>query len=152
MWDYVPILIGVFGASMVVGIYWKLKKDTIDYAKLLRIVLCVIFVLSLISVLYVPPKFRSALIWFWIALFVLHLVIGRLGSRAKKVYKEFSSDPQRYLISRLSRVDESMKSKVEALAPKGSWNDMSIGKPVSPGPLQIRLAIGASIGILFSLR
>ena len=149
MWNYVPILIGLCGASVVVGICWKVKKDTVSRVKLLRIAVCAVFVLSLISVRYVPPKFGSALIWFWIALLVLYLVITRLGSRAKKVYKEFRSDPQRYLISRVSRVNESMKPIVEALVPKDSWKDVRIGEPVSPGPLQIGLAIGASIGILF---
>lgn len=145
MWDYVPILIGVFGASMVVGIYWKLKKSTVSRLKLLRIALCAAFVLSLISVRNVPLKSGAALIWFWIAEFVLYLVITRLGSRAKKVYKEFRSDPQRYLISRVSRVNESMKPIVEALVPKDSWKDVRIGEPVSPGSLQIGLAIVASI-------
>lgn len=148
MWDYVPILIGVFGASMVVGIYWKLKKSTVSRLKLLRIALCAAFVLSLISVRNVPLKSGAALIWFWIAEFVLYLVIATLGERLKKVYKEFRSDPQRYLISRVSRVNESMKPIVEALVPKDSWKDVRIGKPVSPAPLEIVLAIGVSIGIL----
>jgi hypothetical protein len=149
MWDYVPILIGLCGASVVVGICWKVKKDSVSLVKLLRIAVCAVFVLSLISVRYVPPKFGSALIWFWIALFVLYLVITRLGERLKKVYKEFRSDPQRYLISLLRRIVESMKPNVEALAPKGSWNDMSISKPVSPGLRHIGLAIGALIFALF---
>ena len=84
MWDYVPILIGVFGASMVVGIYWKLKKSTVSRLKLLRIALCAAFVLSLISVRNVPLKSGAALIWFWIAEFVLYLVIATLGERLKK--------------------------------------------------------------------
>lgn len=149
MWDYVPILIGVFGASMVVGIYWKLKKSTVSRLKLLRIALCAAFVLSLISVRNVPLKSGAALIWFWIAEFVLYLVIATLGERLKKGYKEFRSDPQRYLISRVSRVNESMKPIVEALVPKDSWKDVRIGKLVWPGPCQIARAIGASIGILF---
>lgn len=148
MWDYVPILIGVFGASMVVGIYWKLKKSTVSRLKLLRIALCAAFVLSLISVRNVPLKSGAALIWFWIAEFVLYLVIATLGERLKKVYKEFRSDPQRYLISRVSRVNESMKPIVEALVPKDSWKDVRIGKLVSPAPLEIVLAIVASIVIL----
>ena len=149
MWDYVPILIGVLGASMVVGIYWKLKKSTVSRLKLLRIALCAAFVLSLISVRNVPLKSGAALIWFWIAEFVLYLVIATLGERLKKVYKEFRSDPQRYLISRVSRVNESMKPIVEALVPKDSWKDVRIGKPVRPGPCQIARAVGSSISVMF---
>lgn len=145
MWDYVPILIGVFGASMVVGIYWKLKKNTVSRLKLLRIALYAACVLSLISVRNVPLKSGAALIWFWIAEFVLYLVIATLVERLKKVYKEFRSDPQRYLISRVSRVNESMKPIVEALVPKDSWNDIRISKPVWPGSFQVGVAIGASL-------
>ena len=149
MWDYVPIFIGIFGALIASGIYWKLKKNTVSRLKLLRIALYAAFVLSLISVRNVPLKSGAALIWFWIAEFVLYLVIATLGERLKKVYKEFRSDPQRYLISRVSRVNESMKPIVEALVPKDSWKDVRIGKPVRPGPCQIARAVGSSISVMF---
>ena len=149
MWDYVPILIGVCGALMVAGIYWKLKKSTVSRLKLLKIAARVAFVLSLVSTIYVPLKSSAALIWFWIVEFLLYQVIVRLGGRFKKAYKEFRSDPQYYLISRSSCVNESMKPIVEALVPKGSWKDVRIGKPMSPGSVQIALAACASIVALF---
>ena len=149
MWDYVPIFIGIFGALIVSGVYWKLKKDTIDYAKLLRIALCVAFFLSLLSGGRVHLRSGVPLISFWIVVLILRFVIVPRGSRLKKTYDEFRLGPQCYLISRVSRVNKSMKPIVEALAPKDSWKDVRIGEPVSPGPFQIALAIGASIGILF---
>ena len=145
MWDYVPIFIGIFGALIASGIYWKLKKDAIDYAKLLRIALGVAFVLSLISVSNGPLKSGAALICFWIAELIVYRVLVRQGSRLKNAYQEFRADPQQYLRSRLLCVNETVKPIIEALVPKGSWKDVRIGEPVSPGPLQIGLAIGASI-------
>ena len=149
MWDYVPIFIGIFGALIVSGIYWKLKKDAIDYAKLLRIALGVAFVLSLISVSNGPLKSGAAPICFWIAELIVYLVLVRQGSRLKNAYQEFRADPQQYLRSRLLCVNETVKSILGALVPKGSWNDIRISKPVSPGLGQIGRAIVASIGILF---
>lgn len=149
MWDYVPIFIGIFGALVVVGIYRKLKNDPVSDFELLRIGLGVAFVLSLFSARYVHFRSGAALILFWIAELILYLVLVCLGSRLKNAYQEFRSDPQRYLISRALRVNEAVKLILEALVPKGSWNDIRISKPVSPGPLQIRLAIGASIVTLF---
>lgn len=145
MWDYVPIFIGIFGALIASGIYWKLKKDAIDYAKLLRIALGVAFVLSLISASNGPLKSGAVLICFWIAELIVYLVLVRQGSRIKNAYQEFRADPQQYLRSRLLCVNETVKPIIEALVPKGSWKDVRIGEPVSPGPLQIGLAIGASI-------
>ena len=149
MWDYAPICIGIFGALIVSGIYRKLKKDTIDYAKLLRIALCVAFFLSLLSASRIQLRSGAPLILFWIVDLILCLVIVPRGSQLKKTFEELRLDPQRYLISRVSRVNEYMKPIVEALAPKDSWKDVRIGKFVSPAPLEIALAIGASIGILF---
>ncbi|EFF80969.1 hypothetical protein HMPREF0970_00047 [Schaalia odontolytica F0309] len=145
MWNYVPILIGVCGASVVVGIYWKLKKSSVSRLKLLRIALCAAFVLSLVSSSYVPLKSGAALIWFWMAEAIVYLVLVRLGSRLKNAYQEFRLDPQQYRRSRLLCVNETVKPIIEALVPKGSWKDVRIGEPVSPGPLQIGLAIVASI-------
>ncbi|QGS11635.1 hypothetical protein [Schaalia odontolytica] len=140
-----PILIGVCGASVVVGIYWKLKKSSVSRLKLLRIALCAAFVLSLVSSSYVPLKSGAALIWFWMAEAIVYLVLVRLGSRLKNAYQEFRLDPQQYRRSRLLCVNETVKPIIEALVPKGSWKDVRIGEPVSPGPLQIGLAIVASI-------
>ena len=141
MWDYVPILIGVFGASMVVGIYWKLKKDTIDYAKLLRIALCVAFFLSLLSVGRVHLRSGAPLILFWIAEFVLDLVIVRQGTQLKKTYNEFRLDPRRYLESRTMRICEALRPFFDVLAPKGSWKDVRVGKIVRPNGFQIFLVV-----------
>lgn len=141
MWDYVPILIGVFGASMVVGIYWKLKKDTIDYAKLLRIALCVAFFLSLLSVGRVHLRSGAPLILFWIAEFVLDLVIVRQGTQLKKTYNEFRLDPRRYLESRTMRICEALRPYFDVLAPKGSWKDVRVGKIVRPNGFQIFLVV-----------
>ena len=141
MWDYVPILIGVFGALMVVGIYWKLKKDTIDYAKLLRIALCVAFFLSLLSVGRVHLRSGAPLILFWIAEFVLDLVIVRQGTQLKKTYNEFRLDPRRYLESRTMRICEALRPYFDVLAPKGSWKDVRVGKIVRPNGFQIFLVV-----------
>ena len=149
MWDYVPIIIGIFGALIVSGIYRKLKKDAIDYAKLLRIALCVAFFLSLLSASRIQLRSGAPLILFWIVDLILCFVIVPRGSQLKKTFEELRLDPQRYLISRALRVNEAVKPISEALVPKGSWKDVRIGKPVSPGRFQIGLAIGASIGILF---
>ncbi len=145
MWDYVPILIGVFGASMVVGIYWKLKKDTIDYAKLLRIALCVAFFLSLLSVGRVHLRSGAPLILFWIAEFVLDLVIVRQGTQLKKTYNEFRLDPRRYLESRTMRICEALRPYFDVLAPKGSWKDVRVGKIVRPNGFQIFLVVTAIV-------
>jgi hypothetical protein len=145
MWDYVPILIGVFGASMVVGIYWKLKKDTIDYAKLLRIALCVAFFLSLLSVGRVHLRSGAPLILFWIAEFVLDLVIVRQGTQLKKTYNEFRLDPRRYLESRTMRICEALRPFFDVLAPKGSWKDVRVGKIVRPNGFQIFLVVTAIV-------
>ena len=149
VWDYVPIIIGIFGALIVSGIYRKLKKDAIDYAKLLRIALCVAFFLSLLSASRIQLRSGAPLILFWIVDLILCFVIVPRGSQLKKTFEELRLDPQRYLISRALRVNEAVKPISEALVPKGSWKDVRIGKPVSPGRFQIGLAIGASIGILF---
>ena len=145
MWDYVPILIGVFGASMVVGIYWKLKKDTIDYAKLLRIALCVAFFLSLLSVGRVHLRSGAPLILFWIAEFVLDLIIVRQGTQLKKTYNEFRLDPRRYLESRTMRICEALRPYFDVLAPKGSWKDIRVGKIVRPNGFQIFLVVTAIV-------
>lgn len=145
MWDYVPILIGVFGASMVVGIYWKLKKDTIDYVKLLRIALCVAFFLSLLSVGRVHLRSGAPLILFWIAEFVLDLVIVRQGTQLKKTYNEFRLDPRRYLESRTMRICEALRPYFDVLAPKGSWKDVRVGKIVRPNGFQIFLVVTAIV-------
>ena len=145
MWDYVPILIGVFGASMVVGIYWKLKKDTIDYAKLLRIALCVAFFLSLLSVGRVHLRSGAPLILFWIAEFVLDLVIVRQGTQLKKTYNEFRLDPRRYLESRTMRICEALRPYFDVLAPNGSWKDVRVGKIVRPNGFQILLVVTAIV-------
>ena len=145
MWDYVPILIGVFGASMVVGIYWKLKKHTIDYAKLLRIALCVAFFLSLLSVGRVHLRSGAPLILFWIAEFVLDLVIVRQGTQLKKTYNEFRLDPRRYLESRTMRICEALRPYFDVLAPKGSWKDVRVGKIVRPNGFQIFLVVTAIV-------
>lgn len=145
MWDYVPIFISVFGALIVSGIYWKLKKDAIDYIKLLQITLPVAFVLSLFSARYVHFSSGAPLILFWIVDIIPYIVIALWGSQIRKTLEEFRLDPQRYLISRRLRVNEAVKSILEALAPKESWKDVRIGMPVSPGPLRVWLAIGASI-------
>lgn len=145
MWDYVPILIGVFGASMVVGIYWKLKKDTIDYVKLLRIALCVAFFLSLLSVGRVHLRSGAPLILFWIAEFVLDLVIVWQGTQLKKTYNEFRLDPRRYLESRTMRICEALRPYFDVLAPKGSWKDVRVGKIVRPNGFQIFLVVTAIV-------
>ena len=145
MWDYVPIFIGIFGALIVSGIYWKLKKDAIDYIKLLQITLPVAFLLSLFSARYVHFSSGVPLILFWIVDIIPYIVIVLWGSQIRKTLEEFRLDPQRYLISRRLRVNEAVKSILEALVPKGSWKDVRIGEPVSPGRFQIGLAIGASI-------
>lgn len=145
MWDYVPILIGVFGASMVVGIYWKLKRDTIDYVKLLRIALCVAFFLSLLSVGRVHLRSGAPLILFWIAEFVLDLVIVRQGTQLKKTYNEFRLDPRRYLESRTMRICEALRPYFDVLAPKGSWKDVRVGKIVRPNGFQIFLVVTAIV-------
>lgn len=149
VWDYVPICIGIFGALVVVGIYRKLKNNAVSYFKLLQIALGVAFGLSLFSARYV--HFRSAvpLILFWIVEFILYIVIKSWGSQLKKTFEELRLDPQRYLISRALRVNETVKPIKEALVPKGSWKDVRIGRPVSPGRFQIGLGIGASLGVLF---
>lgn len=149
MWDYVPILIGVCGALIVSGIYWKLKKDAIGCVKLLRIALGVAFVLSLFSAGRVHFSSGVPLILFWIVGFVLYFVVVPRCSQLKKNFEELRLDPRRYLISRALHVNEAVKPILEAVVPKGSWNDIRISKLVWPGPLQIARAIGASIGILF---
>lgn len=75
MWDYVPIFIGIFGALIVSGIYWKLKKDAIDCVKLLRIALGVAFVLSLFSAGRVHFSSGVPLVLFWIVDFILCFVV-----------------------------------------------------------------------------
>ena len=126
---------------MVVGIYWKLKKDTIDYAKLLRIALCVAFFLSLLSVGRVHLRSGAPLILFWIAEFVLDLVIVRQGTQLKKTYNEFRLDPRRYLESRTMRICEALRPYFDVLAPKGSWKDVRVGKIVRPNGFQIFLVV-----------
>lgn len=149
MWDYVPIFIGIFGALIVSGIYWKLKEDAIDYAKLVQIALCVAFFLSLLSAGGVRLRSAVPLILFWIVDIILCFVIVPRGSQLKKIFEELRLDPQRYLKSRALRLHEAVKLKMEALVPKGSWNDMRISKPVSPGICQIVLAVGALVLALF---
>lgn len=149
VWDYVPIFIGIFGALIVSGIYWKLKNNAVSYFKLLQIALGVAFGLSLFSARYVHFRSGAPLILFWIVDLILYIVIKSWGSQLKKAFEELRLDPQRYLISRVSRVNEAVKLISEALVPKGSWKDLRIGKPVSPGRFQIGLAIGASLGVLF---
>ena len=149
VWDYVPIFIGIFGALIVSGIYWKLKNNAVSYFKLLQIALGVAFGLSLFSARYVHFRSAVALIVFWIVEFILYIVIKSWGSQLKKTFEELRLDPQRYLISRALRVNETVKPIKEALVPKGSWKDVRIGKFVSPVPLEIALAIGALIGVLF---
>ena len=145
MWDYAPICIGIFGALVVVGIYRKLKNNAVSYFKLLRIALVVAFVLSLFSTLCVPLKSGVVLFWSLIVELVLYEVIVRFGSQIKKSYNKFRINPQYYFKKQLLCVKDFMKPILEALVPRGSWKDIRIGKPVSPGPLQIGLAIVASI-------
>lgn len=149
VWDYVPIFIGIFGALIVSGIYWKLKNNAVSYFKLLQIALGVAFGLSLFSARYVHFRSAVALIVFWIVEFILYIVIKSWGSQLKKTFEELRLDPQRYLISRALRVNETVKPIKEALVPKGSWKDVCIGRPVSPGRFQIGLGIGVSLGVLF---
>ena len=152
MWDYVPTLIGVFGALMVIGIYWKLKKGAVAYVKLLRIAVYVAFVLSTISVLCVPLQSGSVLIWSLIVEFVLCEVIVRFGSHLKKSYNKFRMNPQYYFKEQLLCISGYMKPILEALVPRGSWKDVRIRKPVSPGALQIGLAVVAWIvAVVFSV-
>ena len=148
MWDYVPILIGVFGASMVVGIYWKLKKSTVSRLKLLRIALCAAFVLSLVSSSYVPLKSGAALIWFWIAEFLIDQVIVRHGTQLKKTYNEFRLDPRGYLESRTMRICEALRPYFNVLAPKGSWKDIRVGKIVRPNGFQFFLVVAAIVLVI----
>ena len=149
MWDYVPIFIGIFGALIASGIYWKLKKDAIDCVKLLRIALGVAFFLSLFSAGRVHFSSGVPLVLFWIVEFILYFVVVSRCGQLKKNFEKLRLDPRRYLISRALYVNEAVKPILEAVVPKGSWNDIRISKLVWPGPLQIARAIGASIGILF---
>ena len=145
MWDYVPIFIGIFGALIVSGIYWKLKKDAIDCVKLLRIALGVAFVLSLFSAGRVHFSSGVPLVLFWIVDFILCFVVVPRCSQLKKNFEELRLCPRRYLISRALHVNEAVKPILEAVVPKGSWNDIRFSKPMSPGLLRIGLAAGASI-------
>ena len=149
VWDYVPIFIGIFGALIVSGIYWKLKKDAIDCVKLLRIALGVAFVLSLFSAGRVHFSSGVPLVLFWIVDFILCFVVVPRCSQLKKNFEELRLCPRRYLISRALHVNEAVKPILEAVVPKGSWNDIRFSKPMWPGLLRIGLAVGASIGILF---
>ena len=148
MWDYVPIFISIFGALIVSGIcciYWKLKKDAIDYVKLLRIAPCAAFALSLFSARYVHFSSGAPLFLFWIVIFIVLFVVAPRVGQIRKILEEFRLDPKGYLITRALRVNGFMKPIVEALVPKDSWKDVRIGEPVSPGRLRIGLAIIASI-------